>query len=120
MLEARFDLLTHTDRGDAQTTALGKLGQSLEQLGNRLVGADGLSGNDDDAALDAVAEEGAMVGREEVVLVSPELEVGQRVGAVRSHQVAGESAQLRIRQIARCRKRSEDEVGDHGECRETK
>src|SRR5205823_4562934 len=61
--------------------------------------------------LEAVAEEGAAVGAEEVVLVAAELEVRERVGAVAADELAGIVTQLAGRKRPRRRKRPEDEVG---------
>ena len=97
---------------------------SRSRPGNRLARADRVAGDEQDAGLDPVAEEGAPVGAEEVVLVAAELEVRERVGAVPADEPAGRAPQVDVREGAWRGERAEDAASAHdehaaGRCRPT-
>ena len=73
--------------------------------------ADGVAGAQHHAALDAVAEERRPVVGEEVLLVAPELEEGERVVAVAAHELADRLPHLRVGQRPRSGERPEHEPG---------
>src|SRR6185295_14671175 len=77
-----------TQGGDAKASCLGKKAQLAEQARNRVVGADGVAGDEQDAGLHSVPEERAPVGAEQIVLVAAELEVRERVGPVSADEAS--------------------------------
>src|SRR5438093_765153 len=79
----RPERFADSERRNGKPSLLGEDGQLREQLWDRLRRPDRITGHDEHAVLDAIAEEGAAPAGEEVVLVTAELEVGERVGAVR-------------------------------------
>ena len=107
----RQQALARAQRGDVQAASLGEDAQLSEQARNRLVRPDRVPGDEQDAGLDAVAQERAPVGVEEVVLVAAELEVGKRVRTVPADELPGGAPRLAGREGARRRERTEDEVG---------
>ena len=95
--------LSHADGGDVQAAGLGEDAELAEQARDGVVGADGVARDKQDARLDAVAEEGAAVGAEEVVLVPAELEIGERVGPVAADELPRRVSRLAGRERARRR-----------------
>src|SRR5207302_1070118 len=102
--------LAEAERRDVQAARLGEAAQLPEQPRDRLVRSDRITGDEEDARLDAVAEERLPVGAEEVVLVAAELEVGERVGAVPADELPGRVPRFAGRERARRRERAEHEV----------
>src|SRR5436309_1658968 len=86
--------LADAESRDVQAARFGEAAQLSEQLRDRLVRSDRITGDEEDARLDAVAEERLPVRAEEVVLVAPELEVGKRVGAVPADELPGRVPRL--------------------------
>ena len=118
MLEASLQHLADPDGRDAEATSFGEDAEAFEQLRDRFRGAHRLSGDEQHAALDPIAEKGPSILCEEVVLVAPQLEVGERVGAVLLHEVPRQPAGLGVRKQPRRSKRSEDEVCREGQRRD--
>src|SRR5205814_6229042 len=80
------------DDADAQAVALGEGEGLTEKRAQRVRLADRVSGHEQHAALDAVAEEGAAVAREEVAQVATQLEEGEGVGTVGADEGSGHAA----------------------------
>ena len=66
----RLQRLTNADRRDAQAATFCEGAELLEQGGYRSSGPDRFAGGKQNAALDAVAEEGTAILAEQVVLVA--------------------------------------------------
>jgi hypothetical protein len=65
LFEEWLRLCAYTDYGDPQPARLSKLGQLSEQPGQRLLRADRFAGDDEVAAINAVAEKGAPIRGED-------------------------------------------------------
>ena len=111
------DLLAGADDGELQTAGAGERAQIREQLRKRRRRADRVAGNDQDAGLDAVADECGPLRVEEVVLVGTKLEERERILSVAANDLDGEPADLRHGQRPRRRERPEDDVRDGEERR---
>ena len=98
LLEQRPEWFADTDRGDHEAAGFGEDGELGEQIRDRPGFADGVAGDDEDAAFDPVAEERLPVVAEQVVLVVAQLEVRERVAAVPADEVGGGGTQLGVRQ----------------------
>src|SRR5581483_8410257 len=69
LLVERQQPLRRAERGKAEAAPLGEARRLREEGGDRVVGADGVARDDEDASFASVAEEGAAVGRAEQVRV---------------------------------------------------
>ena len=118
LLPQRPEALARAESGDPQAARLGEYAELSQQAWERLVGPDRVTGDQQDAGLDALAEEGAAVGAEEVVLVAAELEVGERVRPVPADELARGPAHFQGRKPAGSRERPEQEVRAPGQCQQ--
>src|SRR5262249_43336985 len=92
----------------------------LEEPGDRDRVSDRVARDDEHPALDAVPEERGSLRVEEVVLVRPQLEERQRVGAVLGDEESRGVAKFVIGEVPRGRKRAEEEPrgGEDGQDRD--
>jgi hypothetical protein len=72
--------------------------------------ADGIPRDHQDAALDPVADERRLLGIEQVLLVGPQLEECEGVGAVLTDELGCRAPQLRLRKVSRRSQRAEHHV----------
>ena len=91
-------------RSPANCTSMGS------SVSTRLLLADRIPGDHQDAALDPVTDECRLLRVEQVLLVGSELEERQGVGTVFANELRGCAPQLRVRKVSRRSQRAEHDV----------